>query len=82
MKNEKICIGRDFWQFISGDKNCRDQVLELIQDEALKFSKSDDYDSIYDALIKQSESLDEYFSEMYGSDPKKFWKNLLRDIYI
>ena len=82
LKNEKICIGRDFWQFISGDKNCRDQVLELIQDEALKFSKSDDYDSIYDALIKQSESLDEYLSEMYGDDPKKFWKNLFRDIYI
>ena len=82
LKNEKICIGRDFWQFISGDKNCRDQVLELIQDEALKFSKSDDYDSIYDALIKQSESLEEHLSEMYGSDPKKFWKNLFRDIYI
>ena len=82
LKNEKICIGRDFWQFISGDKNCRDQVLELIQDEALKFSKSDDYDSIYDVLIKQSESLEEYLSEMYGNDPKKFWKNLFRDIYI
>ena len=81
LKNEKIYIGKDFWQFISGDKNCRDQVLELIQDEALKFSKSDDYDSIYDALIKQSESLEEHLSKMYGSDPKKFWKNLLRDIY-
>ena len=82
LKNEKIYIGKDFWQFISGDKNCRNEVLELIQDEALKFSKSDDYDSIYDALIKQSESLEEHLSEMYGSDPKKFWKNLLRDIYI
>ena len=82
LKNEKIYIGKDFWQFISGDKNCRNEVFELIQDEASKFSKSDDYDSIYDALIKQSESLEEYLSEMYGSDPKKFWKNLLRDIYI
>ena len=82
LKNEKIYIGKDFWQFISGDKNCRNEVLELIQDEASKFSKSDDYDSIYDALIKQSESLEEHLSEMYGSDPKKFWKNLLRDIYI
>lgn len=82
LKNEKIVIGKDFWKFISGDKNCRDQVLELIQNEALKFSKSDEYDSIYDALIKQSESLDEYLSEMYGNDPKKFWKNLFRDIYI
>ena len=82
LRNEKIYIGKDFWQFISGDKNCRNEVLELIQDEASKFSKSDDYDSIYDALIKQSESLEEHFSEMYGDDPKKFWKNLFRDIYI
>ena len=82
LRNEKIYIGKDFWQFISGDKNCRDKVLELIQDEALKFSKSDDHNSIYDALIKLSESLEEHFSEMYGDDPKKFWKNLLRDIYI
>ena len=82
LKNEKIVIGKDFWKFISGDKNCRDQILELIQNEALKFSKSDDHDSIYDALIKQSESLEEHFSEMYGSDPNKFWKNLFRDIYI
>ena len=82
LRNEKIYIGKDFWQFISGDKNCRNEVLELIQDEASKFSKSDDYDSIYDVLIKQSESLEEYLSEMYGNDPKKFWKNLLRDIYI
>ena len=81
LKNEKIYIGKDFWQFISGDKNCRDQVLAIIEDEALKFSKSDNYDSIYDALIKQSESLEEHFSEMYGSDSKKFWENLLRDIY-
>ena len=81
LKNEKIYIGKDFWQFISEDKNCRDKVLAIIEDEAQKFAESDEYDSIYDTLIKQSESLDEYFSEMYGSDPKKFWKNLLRDIY-
>ena len=82
LKNEKIYIGKDFWQFISGDKDCRDKVLELIQDEARKFAESDEYDSIYDTLLKQSEALDEYLSEMYGKDPKKFWKNLLRDLYI
>ena len=82
LKNEKIFIGKDFWQFISGDKNCRDKVLEIIEDEARNFAESDEYDSIYDTLLKQSEALDEYLSEMYGADPKKFWKNFFRDIYI
>ena len=82
LKNEKIFIGKDFWQFISGDKNCRDKVLEIIEDEARNFAESDEYDSIYDTLLKQSEALDEYLSEMYGDDPKKFWKNFFRDIYI
>ena len=82
LKNEKIFIGKDFWQFISGDKNCRDKVLEIIEDEARNFAESDEHDSIYDTLLKQSEALDEYLSEMYGKDPKKFWKNFFRDIYI
>ena len=82
LKNEKIFIGKDFWQFISGDKDCRDKVLAIIEDEAQKFAESDEYDSIYDTLLKQSEALDEYLSEMYGDDPKKFWKNFFRDIYI
>ena len=82
LKNEKIFIGKDFWQFISGDENCRDKVLEIIEDEARNFAESDEYDSIYDTLLKQSEALDEYLSEMYGKDPKKFWKNFFRDLYI
>ena len=82
LKNEKIFIGKDFWQFISGDKNCRDKVLEIIEDEARNFAESDEHDSIYDTLLKQSEALDEYLSEMYGKDPKKFWKNFFRDLYI
>ena len=82
LKDEKIIIGRKFWEFISGDKNCRDKILEIIEDEALKFSKSDDNDTIYDTLTKTSEDMAEYLRDMYGNDPKKFWKNFFRDIYI
>ena len=56
--------------------------LEIIEDEAQKFSESDEYDSIHETLIKQTEALNEYLSEMYGKDPKEFWKNFFRDIYI
>ena len=79
-------IGRDFWEFISGEKDCSDKVLKIIEDEARKFSESDEYDSIHDTLVKQTEALEEYLSEMFDpentDDPKIFWKNFLRDVYI
>ena len=28
------------------------------------------------------EDMAEYLRNMYGNDPKKFWKNFFRDIYI
>ena len=82
LKGEKIIIGRKFWEFISGDKNCRDKILEIIEDEALKFSKYDDNDTIYDTLTKTSEDMAVYLLDIYGDDPKQFWKKFFRDIYI
>ena len=82
LKNEKIIIGKEFWEFISGDKNCRNEVLKTIIDESEKFSESEEYNTIYETLIKTSEGLNDYFTEMYGKDSKKFWKNFFRDVYI
>ena len=82
LKNEKIVIGKQFWEFISGDKNCRNEILKIIEDEAEKFSESDEYETIFEALTKTSEGMNDYLSEMYGKDEKKFWGNFFRDVYI
>jgi len=82
LKNQKIIIGKEFWEFISGNKNCRNEVLKIITDEALKFSESEDYETIYETLTKTSEGLNDYFTDMYGKNPKKFWENFFRDVYI
>ena len=82
LKNEKILIGNEFWEFISGDKNCGNEVLKIIEDEATRFSESHVYETIFEALTKTSEGLNDYFTEMYGKDEKKFWVNFFRDVYI
>tara|TARA_Y100001936_G_scaffold149668_1_gene146080 strand:+ start:4939 stop:5667 length:729 start_codon:yes stop_codon:yes gene_type:complete len=82
LKNEKIIIGKEFWEFISGDKDCRNEVLKAITDEAKRFSESEDYETIYETLTKTSEGLNDYFTDMYGKNPKKFWENFFRDVYI
>ena len=82
LKNEKIVIGKEFWEFISGDKNCRNEVLKTITDEAEKFSELEEHDTIFEALTKTSEGMNDYFTDMYGKDPKKFWENFFRDVYI
>ena len=82
LENEKIIIGNEFWEFISGDKNCRNEVLKIITDEAEKFSKSRNNQSIHHALTTTNNEMEKYLSHMYGKDEKRFWRNFFRDIYI
>tara|TARA_Y100001936_G_scaffold178061_1_gene174774 strand:- start:264 stop:977 length:714 start_codon:yes stop_codon:yes gene_type:complete len=80
-KEIKYLAGRDFWEFISGDSKCRDEVLEVIYETANKFQDSEkrNIQRIKEKKIKEIEDVLRY---NYGRDKNKFWKKLFRDVYI
>jgi hypothetical protein len=83
LEGEKIIIGREFWEFISGNKKCRNELLKIIKNEAEEFSKSRNNQSINKVLLTKSREMEKYLSKRYDEgNPKKFWENFFRDIYI
>ena len=83
LEGEKIIIGREFWEFISGKKNCRNELLKIIENEAEEFSKSRNKQTINKVLLTKSKEMEKYLSKMYDEgNPKKFWENFFRDVYI
>ena len=85
VKNEltdvQYYVGRRFWEFISGNKNCRDEIIKIIYDMASHFQDLEKrtIQKITDSKIKQ---LEESLKDRYGRNPNKFWKSILKDLYI
>ena len=48
----------------------------------IQTGNKNDNDTIYDTLTKTSEDMAVYLRDMYGDDPKQFWKKFFRDNYI
>ena len=80
LKGMKYYAGRKFWEFISGEKGCRDEILEIISETAANFQDLDNK-SILSVINKKINDVEEELCDKYGKDEKKFWKNLFRDIY-
>ena len=68
-------------EFISGDKNCRDEIIKTIYDTANQFQdlEKGNIEKVRNRKINEFEEILQY---RFGKNPNKFWKNLFRDIYI
>jgi len=85
VKNEMSEItyyaGRDFWNFISGNKNCRDEIITIVKETGDSFEDKDG-NSIKKILDSKITQIEEELKNMFGEKPEEFWKNTLHDIYI
>ena len=81
LKEIKYFAGKEFWSFISGDKNCRDEIIKIMYETANRFQDSENrnIEKVTKLKIEEFKDALEY---KFGKDPNKFWKNLFRDIYI
>lgn len=69
--------GREFWEFISDNPNCIDEVYEIAAEVADEFreAQGQTLSEIIDAKV---EELQRGFEKLYGKSGKLMWKNLLK----
>jgi Type II restriction endonuclease EcoO109I len=70
-------IGRDFWEFISGDPKCLAEVMEIAA-EAAKGSAGGDL-TFAERVEKKLDDLVSEFESRYGKKLEKAWDNFLAD---
>ena len=80
LKGMQYYTGRKFWEFISGEERCRDEILKIIEKAADDFQDVENK-SILSITNKKIGSIEKRLCDVYGKDEKKFWKNLFSDIY-
>jgi len=81
MKEVRHLIGRDFWEFISDDRNCRDKILKISKEAGERFQKKNEL-SLKKAIEKKVNNIEQELKEWYGTELETFWKNVLYDAYI
>jgi len=80
LKGMKYYAGRKFWQFLSGEEKCRDEILKIVRETANNFQDIDKK-SIASITEKKVIEIEKKLSSKYGNNEKEFWTNL-RDVYI
>ncbi len=73
-------LGRKFWQFLSGEEKCRDEILKIVRETANNFQDIDKK-SIASITEKKVIEIEKKLSSKYGNNENEFWTNL-RDVYI
>ena len=81
LKNIKYYAGREFWEFISGEKNCRDEIIDI-----LRYTADNFYDlekrTIEKLTNDKIDQLEISLKNIFGEDPDEFWEKILKDLYI
>jgi hypothetical protein len=68
--------GREFWEFISGDPNCVDEIYAIAAEvgEAFRDSQGQTLAEILEAKLDE---LEQEFQALYGASGEPMWRNLL-----
>ena len=69
----KYYAGRKFWEFISGEEGCRDEILEIISETAANFQDMDN-NSILSITNKKINYIEEELCDKYGKDEKNRYR--------
>ena len=70
--------GREFWEFISDDPQCLEEIYEITAEVGRTFKdpKGQSLSNIIEAKIQE---LAKQFERMYGRSASEMWKNLLEE---
>jgi len=70
--------GREFWQFISDDPQCLEEIYEIATEVGRTF-KDPKGESLSEVIEKKIDELVKEFETKYGKSGKTMWKKLLED---
>lgn len=70
--------GREFWEFISDDPQCVDEIYEIAAEVGRTF-KDPEGESLSEVIEKKVNELTKEFESKYGRGGKMMWKKLLED---
>lgn len=68
--------GREFWEFISDDPQCLEQIYD-ITDEVGRTFKDPRGQSLFEVVEAKIKELIKEFEKTYGQSGSEMWKNLL-----
>jgi hypothetical protein len=69
-------VGREFWEFISGDPNCIEEIYGIAAEVGRNF-QDESGQTLAEVVANKIDELEEDFIEMYGKDGEEMWRNLL-----
>jgi len=70
--------GREFWEFISDDPQCLDEIYEIAAEVGRTF-KDPKGESLSEVIEKKIVELNKEFEKKYGRSGKTMWEKLLED---
>ncbi len=68
--------GRDFWEFISGDRGCIDEIYRIVGEVGDEFKDAKGH-SLSEILENKMQDLLEQFGNLYGTSGDEMWQKLL-----
>lgn len=69
-------VGRNFWNFISDDPDCIDEIYHIAAEVGVEFNKTQDQ-TISNTLENKVQELAKEFEKMYCKSGNNMWRNLL-----
>jgi len=81
MNEVKHLVGKDFWEFISGDKNCQQKILTIAKDIGNDY-RDKKGNSLNEVIERKIKNIEEELKQLYGYNNSKFWSNVLEDTYV
>lgn len=80
MSEVKRLVGKDFWEFISGDPKCQREILTIAKMVGKDY-KDKKGNSLNDVMCRKITYVEDELTKLYGKDKEIFWKNVLEDVY-
>ncbi|MCS7160505.1 MAG: PmeII family type II restriction endonuclease [Gemmatales bacterium] len=69
-------VGREFWQFISGDQRCIDTIYKLAREVGESY-RDEQGQTLQQIVENKIEELTVEFTRLYGRGGNRMWKQLL-----
>ena len=80
MSEVKQLIGKEFWEFISGDPKCQSKILSIAKTVGNDY-KDKKGNSLNEVIERKIKYVDSELKKLYGTDKETFWTNVLEDVY-
>ena len=69
-------IGREFWEFISDEPDCIDQIYEIAAEVSRTFRDAEGR-TLTQALDDKADELADEFGQLYSASGPEMWQSLL-----